>query len=154
MRDHDDRTAVLGVIDRLVEAWGRHDADAYGACFTADATYVTYVGTCYQGRDEIAESHRTLWARFLAGTRLADEVRDVRFPAPGTAVVTGRGDTYKGRRPGRLHKVQTYVLVREADGEWRIAAFQNTRRRPLLEAVSFRSAPGLVPAERRPLAVR
>ncbi|MFF5532961.1 hypothetical protein ACFY71_10815 [Streptomyces cinerochromogenes] len=64
-------------------------------------------------------------------------------------MVTGRGDTYKGSRPRRLGKVQTYTLVREADGEWRIAAFQNTKRRPLMEAVSFRFAPGLVPAAGR-----
>ncbi|GAA1321322.1 hypothetical protein GCM10009647_054260 [Streptomyces sanglieri] len=31
------------------------------------------------------------------------------------------------------------------DGEWRIAAFHNTKRKPLLEAISFRAAPGLVP---------
>ncbi|MEW2383530.1 hypothetical protein AB0873_15760 [Micromonospora sp. NPDC047707] len=44
--------------------------------------------------------------------------------------------------------MQTYVLVRTADGGWRIAAFQNTKRKPLMEAVSFRFAPDLVPAGR------
>jgi ketosteroid isomerase-like protein len=62
------------------------------------------------------------------------------------AVLTGRGDTYKGPTPKKLRKVQTYVLVRQADGSWRIAAFHNTKRRPLLEAITFRSGPGLVPA--------
>ncbi|MFE2756080.1 SgcJ/EcaC family oxidoreductase [Actinosynnema sp. NPDC059335] len=149
MQQQDDRAAVSGVIDALVEAWAAHDADAYGALFTEDATYVTYVGTHYQGRHEIAESHRTLWSKFLRGTRLADEVLDVRFPTPDTAIVTGRGDTYKGRPPAKPGKVQTYVLVREGDGRWRIAAFHNTKRRPLMEAVSFKAAPGLVPAASR-----
>ncbi|NUT46358.1 MAG: SgcJ/EcaC family oxidoreductase [Saccharothrix sp.] len=144
-----DRAAVVAVIDSLVDAWARHDADAYGALFTEDATYVTYVGTYYRGRRDIVESHRTLWGRFLKGTRLADEVLDVRFTGPDTAVVTGRGDTYKGRRPAKLTKVQTYTVVRGADGRWRVAAFHNTKRRPLMEAVSFKTAPGLVPAARR-----
>ncbi|WP_371095441.1 SgcJ/EcaC family oxidoreductase [Streptomyces sanglieri] len=132
-----------------IDAWQRHDAQAYGARFTVDATYVTFVGTYYQGRADIVESHRTLFEKHLKGTRLADEVLDIRFHGPDTAVVTGRGDTYKGSRPQKLTKIQTYTLVREADGEWRIAAFHNTKRKPLLEAISFRTAPGLVPAARK-----
>ncbi|MFI5527688.1 SgcJ/EcaC family oxidoreductase [Kitasatospora sp. NPDC051853] len=145
-----DRQAVTEVLARLADAWARHDADAYGAEFTEDAGYVTYVGTHYRGRSDIVASHRVLFAGFLKGTRLADELLDVRFPAPGLAVVTSRGDTYKGSSPkGRLTKVQTYTLVRESGGRWRVAAFQNTKRRPLLEAFSFRAAPGLVPSARR-----
>lgn len=142
-----DRDAVLSVLSELVAAWARHDAEAYGGLFTEDATYVTFVGTRYQGRREIVTSHRTLWDKFLKGTRLADEVTDVRFLGPDAAVVTGRGDTYKGSRPKTLSKVQTYALVRQG-GQWRIAAFQNTKRRPVLEAISFRTAPGLRPTGR------
>ncbi|WP_328298121.1 SgcJ/EcaC family oxidoreductase [Streptomyces sp. NBC_00435] len=142
--------SVQAVLNRLVAAWEEHDAEAYGELFTEDATYITYVGTFYRGRRDIVESHRTLFAGFLKGTRLADEILDIRFYGPGTAVVNGRGDTYKGRRPEKLSKIQTYTLVRDAaagaDGQWRIAAFQNTKRKPLMEAVSHRFAPGLVPA--------
>ncbi|MGW5396875.1 SgcJ/EcaC family oxidoreductase [Streptomyces sp. NPDC003952] len=145
--------AVRTVLDRLVAAWEQHDAEAYGELFTEDATYITYVGTYYRGRRDIVESHRTLFAGFLKGTRLADEILDVRFYGPGAAVVNGRGDTYKGKRPAKLTKIQTYTLVRDADAgpeaPWRIAAFQNTRRKPLMEAVSYRFAPGLVPAADR-----
>ncbi|MFI9811928.1 SgcJ/EcaC family oxidoreductase [Saccharothrix variisporea] len=142
-----DRNAVLTVLSDLVDAWRRHDADAYGELFTEDATYVTFVGTRYQGRTEIVESHRTLFEKFLKGTRLADEVVDVRFLTPDTAVVTGRGDTYKGTPPKKLTKVQTYTLVRQ-DDRWRIAAFHNTKRKPVMEAISFRAAPALRPTER------
>lgn len=150
--------SVQAVLDRLVSAWERHDAEAYGELFTEDATYITYIGTFYQGRRDIVESHRTLFAGFLKGTRLADEILDVRFYGPGVAVVNGRGDTYKGKRPAKLSKIQTYTLVRDTDdgavggtegGEWRIAAFQNTKRKPLMEAVSYRFAPGLAPAAER-----
>ncbi|WP_405493976.1 SgcJ/EcaC family oxidoreductase [Streptomyces sp. NBC_00096] len=142
--------SVQAVLNRLVAAWEQHDAEAYGELFTEDATYITYVGTFYQGRRDIVESHRTLFAGFLKGTRLADEILGIRFHGPGVAVVNGRGDTYKGKRPEKLSKIQTYTLVRDtapgADGRWRIAAFQNTKRKPLMEAVSYRFAPGLVPA--------
>ena len=106
---------------------------------TEDATYVTFVGTLYQGRRDIVESHRTLFAKFLEGTKLADEIQGIRLPGPDLAVVNSRGDTYKGdKRPSRLTKTQTTVLVREGDGQWRISAFHNTKGKPLMEAVSFK----------------
>ncbi|MFD3510958.1 SgcJ/EcaC family oxidoreductase [Nocardia sp. NPDC058666] len=145
----DDRQAVIDVIATLVDAWRRNDADAYGAAFTEDATYVTFVGTYYRGRTDIVDSHRTLFAKYLKHTQLADEILDIRFLGPDTAVVTGRGDSYKGTRPTKLTKVQTYTLVRETTGDWRVAAFQNTKRKPLMEAISFKTAPGLIPAAQR-----
>ena len=144
-----DEHEVSAVIAALVEAWRRHDADAYGELFTADATYTTFLGTYYRGRRDIVESHRTLFSTFLKGTRLADEIVDIRFYGPDTAVVTGRGDTYKGKQPKKLGKAQTYTVVRGADGRWRIAAFHNTKARRLMEGISFKVAPGLVPAARR-----
>ncbi|MFE2329281.1 SgcJ/EcaC family oxidoreductase [Streptomyces sp. NPDC059385] len=146
---NEDVAAVQAVLTQLVGAWERHDAEAYGALFTEDATYITYVGTFYQGRRDIVESHHTLFAGFLKGTRLADETLGIRFYGTGLAVVNGRGDTYKGKRPEKLAKVQTYTLVLEGDGQWRIAAFQNTQRRPVMEKVSFLLSPGTIPAAER-----
>ncbi|MDQ0378968.1 SgcJ/EcaC family oxidoreductase [Amycolatopsis thermophila] len=140
MIDTDRTAAVTAVLDSLAEAWSRGDADAYAAHFTEDATYITFVGTRYQGRQDIAGSHRALFAKFLKGTRLAHEVIDVRFLGPDAAVLTSRGDTVKGERPKKLTKVQTYTLVRE-DGRWLVAAFHNTQRKALMEGISFRFAP-------------
>ncbi|MFI8392756.1 hypothetical protein [Streptomyces sp. NPDC085540] len=36
-------------------------------------------------------------------------------------------------------------MVREADGQWRIAAFQNTQRQPVMEKISFLLSPGTIP---------
>ncbi|MCX4982213.1 SgcJ/EcaC family oxidoreductase [Streptomyces sp. NBC_00572] len=140
-----DRDAVCGVLSSLAAAWGAADADAYGALFTQDATYTTYVGTHYQGRGDITEAHRALFGGFVKGTKLADSILGIRFLGPDAAVVTSRGDTYTGGRPGELSKVQTYTLTREADGRWRIAAFQNTQRQPVMEKASFLLSPGTVP---------
>jgi len=141
-----DRRAVLDVLAGLIAAWARHDADAYGALFTADATYTTFVGTLYRGRTAIVESHRALFGAFLKNTTLADELIDVRFHGPDTAVVTTRGDTVKGSKRKTLRKAQTYTVVREADGQWRIAAFHNTKHKPLMEAISAKLLPATAPS--------
>src|SRR5262245_44348785 len=137
--------AIENLFRRLEQTWAATDADGYGSLFTADCTYTIWVGTVYHGRQDVVASHRVLWQRFLKGTRLAGEITSLRFLTADVAVVTGRGDVYKGTRPKRLSKVQTYTVVREADGQWRIAAFHNTKRRWLMEAISFRTAPGLIP---------
>ncbi|WP_147943287.1 SgcJ/EcaC family oxidoreductase [Microbispora hainanensis] len=137
--------AVTAVLDRLTAAWNAGDGAAYGAEFTADATYVTYVGTLYVGGAEIGRAHQALFESFLKGTRLASEIVGVRFSGPDTALVVTRGDVHKGR-PGKLGKIQTYTLVRQADGGWKVAAFQNTKHRALIEAVSFRARPATRPA--------
>lgn len=144
MTTFNDEQEIRAVLAELVAAWGRHDADAYGAMFTEEATYTTFVGSLYRGRDAIVESHRALFRSFLKGTSLADERIEVRFPGPDVAVVTSRGDVVKGRRRRRLGKAQTYTLVR-GDGGWRIAAFHNTKRRPLLETISARLQPATAP---------
>jgi uncharacterized protein (TIGR02246 family) len=140
-----DVQAVQGVLARVAEAWAAHDGTAYGAEFTEDASYVTFVGTTYRGATEIGDVHAVLWQKFLRGTKLAYEIKDLRVHGD-TAIVVTTGDTYKNRPPATLKKVQTYTLVRGADGAWRIAAFHNTKRAVLMEKISFRFAPRTIPA--------
>jgi uncharacterized protein (TIGR02246 family) len=140
-----DVQAVHAVLARVAEAWAAHDGAAYGAEFTEDASYVTFVGTHYRGAKEIGAVHTVLWQKFLRGTKLAYEIRDLRFHGD-TAIVVTAGDTYKKTPPARFTKVQTYTLVRGADGAWRIAAFHNTKRAALMEKISFRFEPRTIPA--------
>ena len=48
-----DAHAIHALFDAAARAWARGDAQAYAACFTPDADYVTFVGSHYQGRDAI-----------------------------------------------------------------------------------------------------
>lgn len=98
-----DIAAIEALLGESRAAWNRGDGAAYGSCFTADATDVTFVGTVYQGGQEIG-------------------------------------------RPKRLGKLATYTVVREPEAGWRIAAVQKTRRKRLMEAVSFRLHPATRPA--------
>ncbi len=133
----DDLRAVCATIATMTAAWGRNDADAFGATFTENATYTTFLGTHYVGRRDLTEAHRALFSGFLKGTKLADSFLGARFHGHDVAIVTSRGDRYEGERPAKLSKTQTYTLVRETDGQWRIASFHNTQRQPVMERISF-----------------
>jgi uncharacterized protein (TIGR02246 family) len=139
-----EETRILATLERLAAAWNRGDAAAYGQEFTTDATYVTYVGTVYRGRDDLAAGHAALFGKFLKDTQMFTEVVELRTYGERTAVVVTRGDVGK-KRPRRLTKVQTFTLVLEDDGQWRVAAFQNTKHHRLLEAISFRMLPASAP---------
>ncbi|MEU2039874.1 SgcJ/EcaC family oxidoreductase [Nocardia niwae] len=145
----DDLRAVCETIATMTAAWDRNDADAFGATFTENATYTTFLGTHYAGRRDLTEAHRALFTGFLKGTGLADSFLGVRFFGDDVAIVTSRGDRYEDERPAELSKTQTYTLVREADSRWRIASFHNTKRQPVMERVSFLFDPATKPEAER-----
>jgi uncharacterized protein (TIGR02246 family) len=140
-----DLAAIRTVLQRSQDAWNRGDGAAYGACFSDDATDVTFVGTVYHGADEIGRAHQALFDSFLKGTQLVMEILEIRRYGADTAVVVTRGEVAKGT-PKKLGKLATYTLVREADGQWRIAAVQKTKHKGLMEAVSFKFQPATKPA--------
>ncbi|TXG92867.1 SgcJ/EcaC family oxidoreductase [Rhodococcus rhodnii] len=151
MSPPDEAAARAGICDTLAglaSAWGEHDADAYGAHFTENATYTTFAGTYYDGREDIVRSHAALFDGPLSGTRLADSYLSLRLLTEDVAVLTTRGDTYDGDTPGELSKVQTYTMIRDGD-DWQVAAFQNTQRKKLMEQVQFRWMDETVPAAER-----
>ncbi|MFG1925032.1 hypothetical protein [Cryptosporangium sp. NPDC048952] len=89
--------------------------------------------------------HAALWRKYLKGSRLLGHITDIHFVTADVAVVTSVGRVLKSRFSRRNpDKAQTFVAVREAGG-WKFAAFQNTKRRPLLEWISTRSDPHLAP---------
>ncbi|MFD8595972.1 SgcJ/EcaC family oxidoreductase [Kitasatospora sp. NPDC059646] len=143
----DDTAAIRSLLERSATAWAAGNGEAYGDCFTADATDVTYVGTLYRGNREIGRAHQALFDSFLKDTRLVVDLVDLRFLGRDAAVVVTRGDVRKGgTKAGKLGKLATYTVAREADGRWRIAAVQKTQRKPLMEAFSFRAQPATRPA--------
>ncbi len=144
MNTDTDLAAIRAVIEASQDAWNRGDGSAYGACFTADATDVTFVGTVYQGGAEIGRAHQALFDSFLKGTRLSVDIVEIRRYGTDSAVVLTRGESAKST-PRKLGKLATYTVVREADGHWRIAAVQKTQRKPLMEAISFKVNPATRP---------
>lgn len=144
----DVRAGVCATIAGLTQAWAAHDATAYGAGFTENATYTTFAGTYYTGRHDITDSHAALFDGVLEGTRLTDAYLGLQVLTDDVAILTTRGDRYEGDDPGALTKVQTYTLVRQED-VWRVAAFQNTARSEAMERIQFIWMPHTRPAAER-----
>ncbi len=129
----DDEAAIRDVYRRLMEGWNRGSGEAFAAVFDEDGDQVAFDGTRFAGRREISDFHQELFDKWMKGTRLVGRVESVRFPAPDVAVTHARGGTImrgKSAPSPERDSIQTLVVVRR-NGEWRLAALDNIRVRPM-----------------------
>lgn len=133
----DDEAAIRALLEAAEGAWAAGDGTAYGACFTGDASYSTCMGAVFYGAEEIARAHQALFSKLLKDTRMTSRIRRLRFLTSDVAVATTHGRVAKCGNPGDFDRVQTFTIVREASGQWLIAAFQNTRQHRLIESGGF-----------------
>jgi uncharacterized protein (TIGR02246 family) len=117
-----DEVAVRGLLDRVNDAWARGDATAYASYHTPDADLVDFRGVHARGRQEIVDLLQPAFDTVLKDTRVEARIVGLRFLAPDVAIFHTEGQIV----PTGAASVQTFVATR-TDGEWAIAAFQNTR---------------------------
>lgn len=120
-----DTLAIRASLNRMVEAWDDGDAAKFAAEFSAEATYVIFVGLVYEGRAEIEEGHVPVLEKWQKGTRMSQHVRSIRFLGDDVATVLSEGGI--GKRRVRHDKIQTYVFRRDFEGRWACESFQNTK---------------------------
>jgi uncharacterized protein (TIGR02246 family) len=129
----DDEAAIRSLYTQLMEGWNAGSGAAFAAPFAEDGDLVAFDGNHFSGRQAIIDFQQPLFDRWLKGTRLVGEVQSIRFLNPNVAVMHAIGGTLmRGKQkpdPAR-DSIQTLVVVRSA-GMWQIAAFQNTRLRPM-----------------------
>ncbi len=128
-----DEAAVRSLFQQLIDGWNRGSGADFAAAFTEDGDLVAFDGTRFKGREEIGPFHQQLFDKWMKGTRLVGQVQDVRFLGPDVALVHAVGSTImKGKHEPSPERdsIQTLVATRQ-DCEWRLAAFQNTRVRPI-----------------------
>jgi uncharacterized protein (TIGR02246 family) len=124
-----DRKAVETLLQQLIDGWNRGSGEGFAAPFAEDGEQVGFDGTHLMGRQQIAEFHQMLFARFLSGTRLVGKVVDVRFLSPDVAVARGIGGTVMPGETDLAHdrnSVQTLVAIKR-DGAWRLARLHHSR---------------------------
>ena len=134
-----DEEAVRDLYRELMDGWNRGSGEDFAADFTEDGDLVAFDGTHFKGREEIAPFHQELFDKWMKGTRLVGRVKDVRFLSPDVALMHAVGSTIlrgKTALSPERDSIQTLVAVRH-DGQWRLAAFQNTRLRVMRNGITF-----------------
>ncbi|MGH7231061.1 MAG: SgcJ/EcaC family oxidoreductase [Nitrospiraceae bacterium] len=124
---------IRALYQQLMDGWNRSSGEAFAAPFTEDGDFIAFDGTHVKGRHVIASVHQQLFKTYLKGTRLVGQVTSVRFLREDVALVHANGGTVmagKSAPSPERDSIQTLVAVKQ-DGEWRLAAFHNTRVRPI-----------------------
>jgi uncharacterized protein (TIGR02246 family) len=125
--------AVRALYRQLMDAWNTGSGEAYAAPFAEDGDLIGFDGTHFKRREEIAPFHQRLFETHLKGTRLVGQVTSIRFLSPDVALMYAVGGTVmRGKSAPSPERdfIQTLVATKSG-GEWRLAAFQNTRVRPI-----------------------
>ncbi len=129
----DDEAAVRTLYKELMGAWNNGSGEAYASVFAEDGDLIGFDGVRFRGRREIAPFHQRLFETHLKGTRLVGRVTDVRFLSSNVALIHAFGGTVmpgKSTPTPERDSIQTLIAAKRG-GEWRLAAFQNTRVRPM-----------------------
>jgi len=106
-----DETAILQVLQGVYDAWDAHDADAFVADYTEDASAVL-PGSYRASRAEIRDSMRAGFSGFLKGSTTRGKVLDIRFLTEDAAVVVSEASVvFPGETEvpaDRAAKIQSY----------------------------------------------
>ena len=133
MNATNDEAAVRALYVELMDGWNRGSGESFAAAFAEDGDLIGFDGTHLKGRREITSFHQPLFEKWLKGTRLVGQVTSVRFLAPDVALMHAVGRTVmKGKSEPSSERDSIQTLLATKLGErWCLAAFQNTRVRPM-----------------------
>jgi uncharacterized protein (TIGR02246 family) len=125
-----DEDAIRAVVDRLMEAWNRHDAHAFAAVFAQDADFTNVIGMGAHGRDKIEEFHAPMFSSLFKNSHQDYTEIKVRFIRPDVATVdvrwhmTGATDPQGNPRPNREGLLN--FMATKNKGAWQILVLHNT----------------------------
>ncbi|MFO0800915.1 MAG: SgcJ/EcaC family oxidoreductase [Gemmataceae bacterium] len=113
-----DQSGVTAAVAALAASFGRGDAKAVAALFTAEGEYTGDDGTSVRGRVALEKDYAEFFAK-SPGAKVEVDVDAVRFPSRDTAVVDAH---FKVRRAkGELVVSRGSILYAREDGKWLVA---------------------------------
>ncbi|MER6662915.1 SgcJ/EcaC family oxidoreductase [Amycolatopsis japonica] len=121
-----ERMAAQSSIQRVIDAWAAHDAQAFAEAFTPDGSMIL-PGVYAHGRAQIRFFMASAFAVPYFGTRVTGAPIEVKVLSPNVVVFVNRGGVLApGDRkvtPERAIRA-TWVVVKH-DSRWQIAVYQN-----------------------------
>lgn len=130
MSEPADEVAIRSLYQQLMDGWNKGSGEAFAAPFAEDGDLVGFDDTHLKGRQEITSFHQQLFDTYVKGSRLVGKVKKIRFLTSDVALMHAVGGTIMASQTDidqERNSVQTLVALKDNKGEWRLAAFQNTR---------------------------
>jgi uncharacterized protein (TIGR02246 family) len=122
-----DKAGIAALVQKVIAAWAYHDAGGFADLFIEDGTMIL-AGVYKSGRAEIREFLHEAYQGSYKGTQVTGQPLSIRKLDADAAILLSQGGVLKAGEsevsPAGAIRA-SWVVVRR-DGEWRLAAYQNT----------------------------
>lgn len=124
-----DQAAIAALTQRMVTGWAYAEADTIADLFVEDGTMILS-GVYCGSRDEVRDYFAKAFEGRYKGTQVTGKPISIRPLGPDVAILLSHGGVLE---PGETEVSQTgairasWLCVRR-DGEWKLAAYQNSPR--------------------------
>jgi uncharacterized protein (TIGR02246 family) len=122
------REDVAAILQKVEDAWNKHDMQAFANLFHEDGVWVLWTGRVWTGRKAIEEGHVEVHRTIFRNSVQRERLEELTFIGPDAAVVrycsTLTGDE---RSPDKIVRSRKILVVTRRDGVWKIGWGQNTR---------------------------
>jgi uncharacterized protein (TIGR02246 family) len=124
-----DKAAIASLTQKVIAAWAYHDADSFASVFTEDGTMVL-AGLYRKGRDEIRAYMAEAFEGQYKGTQVTGKPVDMRPLGSDAAILLSQGGVLEQGESevSEQSAIRAAWVVVKQDGQWRLAAYQNTPR--------------------------
>ena len=125
MTDPTSTPAISQTIERVFDAWNRHDAHAFAMAFTEDADFTLH------GRANVEAFHAPRFATYFSESRLTGAVRSIRFLTDELAAVDIDWEMTGAKSPDgkpwpQRKGLLNWIMSRQSDGTWLVEVMHNT----------------------------
>ena len=123
---------LAAVPGRLVSAWAAQDAEAFSQLFIQDGTMIL-PGVYKKGREDIRKHMEAGYAGPYKGTSVTGTPLEMKpLGSDAFALITVGGVLAPGEQEVSSKEAirASWILVKDEDGTWRLAVYQNCPRDP------------------------
>ncbi len=123
-----EEVKILAQLEKMREGWNSGSGALYAKPFMADADYTVWNGMYARGQATIAAQHQYIFDTFYANTTLHFGETHIRFLRDDVALVRFEVSYLTRENGEHVHEGGTRPLLVfvKNEGQWQIAAFQNT----------------------------
>jgi uncharacterized protein (TIGR02246 family) len=136
-----DKAAIAALTQKVVASWAYGDAETFASVFVEDGTMIL-AGVFCTGRDEIRDHMAAEFEGRYKGTQVTGKPVSIRAIGPDVAILLSQGGVLESGETevsegSAIHA--SWLATRQVDGQWLLAAYQNT---PRFDAAAGRGAAG------------
>lgn len=124
-----EQAAIAALTQRMVTGWAYGEAETIADLFVEDGTMILE-GVFCNGRAAIRDYFADAFTGRYKGTQVTGKPISIRALGPDTAILLSQGGVLESGQTEVTaeNAIRASWLVTRQDGQWRLAAYQNTPR--------------------------